>query len=599
MSIYQNQYYTKEDTEEPEYETPDFSKRTQNRGSEPPRSFQQPGPSSSRSTPDLLNKIQDLFGSDEEKPKLRSSKDVRKVTNNLEQSYQYFKDKHAKAENDEGRNKVLNAAHRHYQKSKKTHKKFTDIVEAAYLEFLESIRSTDFKGQGNDDDKVAEDLKEEYSFFLEQYNKAKSEEDRDAANSAAHRYFALQYQSSRSDKERAMSSVAYQEFLDSRKPGAMFTGKGLPTAVRTQFNYHLENFNKARNEEQRVEAMTAAHQYFMQLTASCDSEEDLNKLGASYQEFLSAQKESLVEFRETQAYASASASASASRSASSRAARSSKKITTTTKRTRLNSREEEVPGPGQGPEPGKSNSKKVEKYETVDCIRMKKPWYYVRWLYLCLFFQMLFIFGILIVFLFGAFAGCWVQYTLAGFILMIALWVLFVLLVLILGLFAPKRKEFPQFVLWLVLLTVVLSLALSLTALYFEGVAFFFVVVIKGLATVFLLHFILSLLPMTYSPARLVVMSLLCFALWLIAVVLYIALTVYTWSTAWIVSVVIVFIITLWVAIDAAMVVDNKFHSANHDEWMFGATCCYTDVPITAIHIAYLPFNDDYKSGST
>lgn len=65
----------------------------------------------------------------------------------------------------------------------------------------------------------------------------------------------------------------------------MFTGKGLPTAVRTQFNYHLENFNKARNEEQRVEAMTAAHQYFMQLTASCDSEEDLNKLGASYQVF--------------------------------------------------------------------------------------------------------------------------------------------------------------------------------------------------------------------------------------------------------------------------------------------------------------------------
>ena len=48
--------------------------------------------------------------------------------------------------------------------------------------------------------------------------------------------------------------------------------------------------------------------------------------------------------------------------------------------------------------------------------------------------------------------------------------------------------------------------------------------------TVFLLHFILSLLPMTYSPARLVVMSLLCFALWLIAVVLYIALTVYTVS---------------------------------------------------------------------
>ena len=33
-----------------------------------------------------------------------------------------------------------------------------------------------------------------------------------------------------------------------------------------------------------------------------------------------------------------------------------------------------MPGPGQGPEPGKSNSKKVEKYETVDCIRMKKPW---------------------------------------------------------------------------------------------------------------------------------------------------------------------------------------------------------------------------------
>ena len=32
MSIYQNQYYTKEDTEEPEYETPDFSKGAQNRG---------------------------------------------------------------------------------------------------------------------------------------------------------------------------------------------------------------------------------------------------------------------------------------------------------------------------------------------------------------------------------------------------------------------------------------------------------------------------------------------------------------------------------------------------------------------------------------
>ena len=30
--------------------------------------------------------------------------------------------------------------------------------------------------------------------------------------------------------------------------------------------------------------------------------------------------------------------------------------------------------------------------------------------------------------------------------------------------------------------TIVLSLAISLTALYFEGVAFFFVVVIKGLA---------------------------------------------------------------------------------------------------------------------
>ena len=31
-------------------------------------------------------------------------------------------------------------------------------------------------------------MAEEYTFFLEQYNKAKSEEDRDAANSAAHRF---------------------------------------------------------------------------------------------------------------------------------------------------------------------------------------------------------------------------------------------------------------------------------------------------------------------------------------------------------------------------------------------------------------------------
>ena len=65
-----------------------------------------PGPSSSRSTPDLLNKINNLFGSDEEKPKLRNSRDVRKVADNLGQSYQYFKDKHSKADNDEGRNKV-------------------------------------------------------------------------------------------------------------------------------------------------------------------------------------------------------------------------------------------------------------------------------------------------------------------------------------------------------------------------------------------------------------------------------------------------------------------------------------------------------------
>ena len=38
-----------------------------------------------------------------------------------------------------------------------------------------------------------------------------------------------------------------------------------------------------------------------------------------------------------------------------------------------------------------------------------------------------------------AFAGCWVRYTLTGFIFMIALWVIFVLLVIVLGLFAPKR----------------------------------------------------------------------------------------------------------------------------------------------------------------
>ena len=42
---------------------------------------------------------------------------------------------------------VLNAAHRHYQKSKKTHKKFSDVVEAAYLDFLESIRSEDLAGK--------------------------------------------------------------------------------------------------------------------------------------------------------------------------------------------------------------------------------------------------------------------------------------------------------------------------------------------------------------------------------------------------------------------------------------------------------------------
>ena len=35
---------------------------------------------------------------------------------------------------------------------------------------------------------MAGDMAEEYTFFLEQYNKAKSEEDRDAANSAAHRF---------------------------------------------------------------------------------------------------------------------------------------------------------------------------------------------------------------------------------------------------------------------------------------------------------------------------------------------------------------------------------------------------------------------------
>ena len=31
---------------------------------------------------------------------------MKKVSDNLEQSYQYFKDKHAKADNEEGRNKV-------------------------------------------------------------------------------------------------------------------------------------------------------------------------------------------------------------------------------------------------------------------------------------------------------------------------------------------------------------------------------------------------------------------------------------------------------------------------------------------------------------
>ena len=46
-----------------------------------------------------------------------------------------------------------------------------------------------FKGGGSqDDEKMAGDMAEEYTFFLEQYNKAKSEEDRDAANSAAHRF---------------------------------------------------------------------------------------------------------------------------------------------------------------------------------------------------------------------------------------------------------------------------------------------------------------------------------------------------------------------------------------------------------------------------
>ena len=66
-------------------------------------------------------------------------------------------------------------------------------------------------------------------------------------------------------------------------PFSVFIGKGLPIAVRTQFNYHLDNFNKARTEEQRVEAMSSAHQYFMELTSSCQNEEELNKLGASYQ----------------------------------------------------------------------------------------------------------------------------------------------------------------------------------------------------------------------------------------------------------------------------------------------------------------------------
>eukprot|EP00116_Pleurobrachia_bachei_P019148 sb/3479410/ len=300
---------------------------------------------SNRSTPDLLNTVKDIFKDDPD-PMLEEAKTMRKAKDNLAQSYDYFKKRHEKAKDNEEKNKVLNAAHRHYQKSKTSHKDHQDVVEAAYLDFLESI------GTNTDDGTSMLD----YSFFLEQYNKASNDTEREAANAAAHRYFSLQYQGLQDELDKAKASVAYQEFLDQRLPhGASFTGVGLPRPVQSQFDNFLSNFNEAKNEEDRVEAMSRAHEYFMQLSSSCKDESELSRLGTAYQAFLGAQKESLVEFRATQAMA-ASMSASSSTTARRQRTRKTgwrlcKGTTTITCR-----RERSPPGPppsggGGGPPP--------------------------------------------------------------------------------------------------------------------------------------------------------------------------------------------------------------------------------------------------------
>lgn len=220
---------------------------------------------------------------------------------------------------------------------------------------------------------------------------------------------------------------------------------------------------------------------------------------------------------------------------------------------------------------------------------MTDPKYFMRWLYFCFFFQLLFLFAIVLIFLFGMFAFCWVRYTTLGLVILILFWILFVVLVVALGLFAPKRKEFPYNVIWLVVLTIVFAICLGLTATYFDCI--YFLVVILGLMTIFILQFAVSWIPIGYNVARTIFITVVGWLLCVVCAIIFLSVAGLAQSVPWLASLLIILLIGVWVAWNTDMIVQNKFHKATEGDWMYGMVCCYTDTFILVIHICYMPFH--------
>lgn len=613
-------YMNYDNEDDPEYEYPlrtsrprgrerptaGSSKGTRGRGNVPPPIASSPPAASPSSTPDILENVTGLIGgifSDPQQDKEDEKKkedDIRLLRDSLDWSYAYFLDKHRAATTDEERTRLLNAANRHFSKSMKTRADFQKIAQSTYTDFLEKIADNTPSEDTPSEEALANNFISEYHFFLDQYNKAKTGTQRENALSTAHRYFSLQYQNCSTERQRAMSAEAYQTFLDTRRTNQIFAGRSLEAPVRLQFQAHLENLNSAISEEERVEAIEAAHQYYIELSNSVRDEPGLVRLNTAYTEFLTAQKESLIEFRETQAMynakkGSSSSSRSHSHSSSSRRnTSSSKKIT----RTRRSSGSPSSRGTGRRvhyeDEDEEVEQKEENKISNVVVheekieVHMKDPWYFIRWMYACLLFHFLFLFAFILIFLFGAFAICWVQFTMFGWVFMILLWVAIIVLIVVLGLCAPLVKPFPWFMIWLVVLTILIAIAMGLTVSFFES--YFFLIVIVGILTVLIIVFLVTCLPLSYTPARLVAASVLSWIVCLIAVLLFLFAYDLPFSLGWGICLIIILVVSVWIAIVAAILICEVFHPTQQDEWMFGALCCYIHLPMVLITIACMPF---------